>query len=96
MHSQLSDLGGAANASEAEKVLIRRSAMLTLQLEMMEQSFAHNDGEAKGWQLDRYQRVVNTLRRTLEALGLQRRSLDITPGVRPDLTPTLIQHLRAL
>jgi hypothetical protein len=54
--------------------------MLTLQLELMEQRFAVNEnGEASAKQLETYQRVTNTLRRTLESLGLQRRQHDVTP-----------------
>src|SRR5262245_9538391 len=76
------DLGGADAVSQAEKVLVRRAAMLTLQLELQEQRFALNDGgEATGKQIEIYQRTTNTLRRTLEALGLQRRARDVTPAV---------------
>ena len=82
------DLGGLEALSTAEKVLIRRVAMLTLQCELMEQSFASNeDGAASAKQLDNYQRATNTLRRTLESLGLHRRPKDVTP-------PTLSSYLR--
>lgn len=78
----LSDLGGEDAVSESEKVLVRRSAMLTLQLELMEQRFSENDeGQAGTKELETYQRATNTLRRTLEALGLQRRPRDVTPSV---------------
>jgi hypothetical protein len=80
------DLGGEQGISEAERVLVRRSAMLTLQLELMEQRFALNDGEASPHQLETYQRVSNSLRRLLESLGLKRRARDVTP-------PTLEQYL---
>jgi len=73
------DLGGDENLSEAEKALVRRSSMLTLQLELMESRFAANDGEATAHQLKLYQTTSNTLRRLLESLGLQRRAKDITP-----------------
>jgi hypothetical protein len=77
----VADLGGADAASQAEKVLVRRAAMLTLQLELLEQRFALNDGgEASAPQIETYQRTTNTLRRTLEALGLERRAKDVTPG----------------
>jgi hypothetical protein len=77
--SHVSDLGGIDQVSEAEKVLVRRAAMLTLQLELQEQRFARNEGgEASSKQIETYQRVTNTLRRTLESLGLQRRTRDIT------------------
>lgn len=73
-----SDLGGVDNVSEAEKVLVRRAAMLTLQSEFMEHRFAETDGEATPRQLDMYQKTTNTLRRTLEALGLERRARDVS------------------
>src|SRR5436190_16175676 len=68
----LSDLGGADRISEAEKASARRAACLIVELEQLEAKFALA-GEAKGWQIDRYQRLANTLRRLLETLGLQRR-----------------------
>lgn len=77
--AHVSDLGGEDNVSHSERVLINRASMLTLQLEMLERTFAGNNFKATPRQIDRYQRVVNTLRRTLESLGLQRRSRDITP-----------------
>ena len=62
--------------------------MLALQLELMEQRFAQNDGgEASVKMLDAYQRTTGALRRTLESLGLHRRPKDVTP-------PTLKQYLR--
>jgi hypothetical protein len=74
----VSDLGGIDAVSEHEKVLIRRAAMLTLQLELLEQRFAKNEnGEATNKQIETYQRTTNTLRRVLESLGLQRRPRDI-------------------
>ena len=50
---------------------MRRSSMLTLQLELMESRFAENEGEATAHQLKLYQTTSNTLRRLLESLGLQ-------------------------
>ena len=73
----LSDLGGSEHVSHAEAALARRAACLIVELEQMEQTFALN-GSAKGWQLERYQRAANTLRRLLESLGLQRRQKDVT------------------
>jgi hypothetical protein len=55
--------------------------MLTLQLEMMEQRWAANEGEASSKQIETYQRVTGALRRLLESLGLQRRSKTIVPSV---------------
>jgi hypothetical protein len=76
---QTSDMGGDSNLSTAERVLLKRSAMLTLQLEMLECRFADQDGMATSEQLNDYQRALNTCRRTLEALGLKRRARDISP-----------------
>jgi hypothetical protein len=76
-----SDLAGDSNISESERRLVRRSAMLTLQLEMMEQRWAANEGEASSKQIETYQRVTGALRRLLESLGLQRRSKTIVPSV---------------
>ena len=73
------DLGGQDMVSSAEMILVRRASMICLQLEMMESDWANNDGEASPQALQNYQRCVNTLRRTLEALGLKRRARDITP-----------------
>jgi hypothetical protein len=82
-----SDLGGDDVITESERRIVRRAAMLTLQLEMMDSKFAANDGEATLAQLHLYQQVSNTLRRLLESLGLQRRAKDISA------VPTLTQYL---
>jgi hypothetical protein len=74
MAALTADLGGVDVCSTAELMLIRRAAMLSLQLELMEQQWAsRRGGEAPAKPLINYQRVTNTLRRTLEALGLRRR-----------------------
>src|SRR5215207_4269186 len=70
------DLGGEDYISEAEKRLVRRAAMLTLQLEMLDQKFAHDESEGSRLDLETYQRCSNTLRRLLESLGLERRQRD--------------------
>jgi hypothetical protein len=74
----LSDLGGDDAVSEAERSIVRRSATLTVELERMESAFALA-GEAKPEQIELYQRTANSLRRLLEAVGLQRRARDVTP-----------------
>jgi hypothetical protein len=74
-----SDLGGADLVSESEQRLVRRAALLTIQCEMYDKKFALNDGEASPTDIEIYQRLTNTLRRTLESLGLSRRSRDVTP-----------------
>lgn len=80
------DLGGDDLVSESEQRLIRRAAMLTIQLEMMDSKFALNEGEALRVDLETYQRCSNSLRRLLESLGLKR--------VPRDTTPTVDQYLR--
>lgn len=73
-----SDCGGSDNISEAERSLIRRATTLTVALERLESKFAEHDGEASTVDLLTYQRIVNTLRRTLKSIGLKRRAKDIT------------------
>jgi hypothetical protein len=80
-----SDLGGDDLVSEGERRLVRRSAMLCIQCEMLDAKFASEGGQASQNDLDSYQRVTNTLRRCLETLGLQRRSKDV---------PTLSEYLK--
>jgi hypothetical protein len=81
MALHLSDLGGDAAVSAAERSLVRRIATLTVELERMEERFA-GDGEADPAALDLYSRTSGNLRRLLEALGLQRRARDVTPDLR--------------
>ena len=72
----ISDLGGIEAASEAEKSIIRRAATLTIELERLEAKFS--TGKALDTDLDMYQRCSNSLRRLLEAVGIQRRPRDVT------------------
>jgi hypothetical protein len=74
----VADLGGVENISTAELSLIRRAAALTVELEMMEASWA-DAGQATPAALDLYSRTAGNLRRLLETLGLKRRSRDVTP-----------------
>jgi hypothetical protein len=71
----LSDLGGADQCSEAERSIVRRAAVLTVELERLEVRFATN--KAADVDLDLYQRTAGNLRRLLESIGLQRRARDI-------------------
>ena len=73
----VADLGGHDAISEAERSIVRRCAVLTTELEMLEQTFATN-GQATDNQLDLYQRTANSLRRMLEANGLRRRARKVT------------------
>lgn len=76
----LSDLGGDDAVSEAERSIVRRIATLTVELERMEGGFALA-GEALPGQIDLYQRTANSLRRLLEAIGLERRARDVSPSL---------------
>jgi hypothetical protein len=76
--AHLSDLGGEINTSAAERSIVRRAAILTVELERLEARFA-TAGEASADDLDLYQRTAGNLRRLLEAVGLQRRPRDVTP-----------------
>jgi hypothetical protein len=78
--SHLSDLGGEENTSEAERSIIRRASVITVELESLEARFAAA-GEASAEELDLYQRTAGNLRRLLEAVGLQRRAKQVTPTV---------------
>jgi hypothetical protein len=74
----LADLGGANNASAAERSLVRRACVLTVELERLEAKFA-SAGQASADDLDLYQRTVGNLRRLFEVVGLKRVPLDVTP-----------------
>jgi hypothetical protein len=74
-HTQ--DLGGVDNISAAEKSIIRRSATISVELERLEKKFALTN-EANTDEVEAYARIAANLRRLLEAVGLQRRSRDVT------------------
>jgi hypothetical protein len=74
MHTQ--DLGGWEHCSAAELSLARRAAVLTVECEKLEAEFAREPATPEG--LDLYSRLTNTLRRTHEALGLQRRARPVS------------------
>ena len=85
----VSDLGGWNNVSEAEKSLLRRAATLTVELERLEARFSNSEHSPRDCDLQTYQRLTNTLRRALEAVGIHRRPRDVTP-------PTLDSYLDSL
>jgi hypothetical protein len=76
--AHLSDLGGVDNTSAAERSIVRRASVLTTELERLEVRFALAN-EASAEDLDLYQRTANSLRRLLEAVGLQRRAREVEP-----------------
>jgi hypothetical protein len=75
---QLADMSGEDNTSAAERSIVRRAAVLTVELEMLEARFA-TAGQATATDLDLYIRASGNLRRLLEAVGLQRRAKDVGP-----------------
>jgi hypothetical protein len=76
---QLADMGGSDNTSAAERSIVKRAAVITTELEMLEARFAQAEGMATATDLDLYQRMAGNLRRLLEAVGLQRRAKDVGP-----------------
>ena len=95
MADHASDLGGADAISAAEQALIRRCAMLAVQLEMMEQRWAAKGGEAGLKELEVYQRTTGGLRRVLQTLGLHRRPRDVTPSLSEYLRSKQIEYEEA-
>jgi hypothetical protein len=85
IEGHLADMGGLDAVSVAEQSLVKRAATLEVELEQLESRFAEMQ-PADAAQLDLYQRMTNTLRRTLETIGLQRRAKDVTPDLRTYLT----------
>jgi hypothetical protein len=69
------DLGGQTVLSEAKISLIKRVSTLELECEQAEGKLSMGEEI----DLDLYQRMLNTLRRALEALGLERKARDVTP-----------------
>jgi hypothetical protein len=78
--AHIADLGGVEGCSTAEQSIIRRASVLTVELERMERQFAL-DEQASPDDLETYQRCANSLRRLLEAVGLQRRARDVGPSL---------------
>jgi hypothetical protein len=82
----IADLGGDENISEAERAIIRRAAVIIVELERKEKGFALSEDAPSDPELETYQRMANTMRRLLEAVGLQRRPRDVTPSLGQYLT----------
>ena len=76
--AHVSDLGGEDNISAAERSIIRRASVMTVELERLEAKFAAA-GEASERDLDLYIRASGHLRRLLETIGLKRRPRDVGP-----------------
>jgi hypothetical protein len=80
LRDHVSDLGGEDHISASERALVRRAVMLICECERRETEFAQA-GQISDNALMVYQTAINTLRRTLEALGLERRPRNVTPGL---------------
>ena len=79
----LSDLGGAnAPISEAQKLLVRRGALLALELERREAAFMPNGADDAA--VDCYQRITNTLRGVVETLNIHRGRVARDANLLPD------------
>jgi hypothetical protein len=76
----IGELNGAENVSVGQQSLIRRAAVISVELERMEALWA-NAGHATAAELDLYSRTAGNLRRLLETLGIKRVPKDITPSV---------------
>jgi len=71
----VADLGGADLLSEAQHSLVKRASTLEVELEMMEGRLSKGEKV----DLDLYGRSLNTLRRTLESIGLRRVAHTVVP-----------------
>jgi hypothetical protein len=71
------DLGGRENLTEAQQQLIRRCAMISAQCELMEQETVGG----KPLNAIAYGTLTGHLTRTLNALGLKREPIDVTPAL---------------
>lgn len=71
----VSDMGGPTNITTAQRELVGRAALLAVILADLEARYLL-DGELA---LDAYLPTVNSLKRVLQALGLERRACNVTP-----------------
>jgi hypothetical protein len=87
-------LSDKPDATAAEQAIIRRAAVLIVELERLERQFALA-GEADALTLDLYGRVAGNMRRLLESVGLERRAKDIGPTLGDLLREDLRQQREA-
>jgi hypothetical protein len=80
IQAHLADLGGEDNTNAAVRSLVRRAAVLAVELEQLELKFALAGG-AQPSDLDLYVRASGGLRRLFEGIGLRRVARDITPSL---------------
>jgi len=82
----LDDLGGPDVCTTAEKAVIRRVGVLTIEMERLEAVFA-SDPDPSAFKIEMYTRLAKTFHAMLNMTGLERR--------RPrDITPTLDEYIR--
>jgi hypothetical protein len=87
----VNDLGGLDVISEAEKGILRRAAVITIECERLERRFAAypRDHVARN-DLDVYIRLSNTLRHLLDLTGLERRApKTLVPTIDQSPNPTI-------
>ncbi len=87
----IEDRGGEDLTSEAERLILRKAAVIAVQTEQLETKFAeaNSTGENVSREdLDLYQRLANSMRRLLESVGLQRVARDVTPDLKDYLAAT--------
>jgi hypothetical protein len=93
LHAELiASLGGIENVSPQENMLVMRAVTLDVECRRRERLFAragYIDDDA----LCVYQTATNSLRRTLESLGLKKRMRDVTPSL-SDILRQDQQHQR--
>lgn len=77
MRRMVVDLGGPEILSAGQMQLIKRCAMIAVQCELMERE-AMNGGELNAIA---YGTLTGHLTRTLNALGLKREPIDVTPAL---------------
>jgi hypothetical protein len=80
MRALVNDLGGPDRVSAAERAIVRRAAVLIIELERLEVRFAAEDVAPKATDVDLYARGASHLRRLLQAIGIERRAKDISPS----------------
>ena len=86
-------LSDKPNATAAEQAIIRRAAVLIVELERLERQFALA-GEADPEMLELYGRVAGNMRRMLEAVGLERCSRTVTANARAEIGQLYLSALR--
>jgi hypothetical protein len=68
IHAHTADLGGTDTLSEGQRAILRRAALLQLQLEMMEQKFAQREDNSANSKEIETTNASGALRRLLESL----------------------------